>query len=189
MILRRNEAPIKFENGYTECLGKRQLRKKMNSYKSSRENWKRFKNCPYFCQTRVFCDWSESPTKSPGQVAKTLKDRILENFSKCFLRLEGLPARKSRAEPWKYLSNPHYKSPKMTREHATEACDLTYPRPSRQNRAKMDFWNFQIFSTKYFPKTPKTLKNLFVLELTKIKYVKTHFTKYNHTNDYDIYWT
>ena len=70
----------------------------------------------------------------------------------------------------------------MTREDATEARDLTYPRLSRQNRAKLE-----IFLTKYFPKTPKTLKNLFVLELTKIEHVKTHFIKYNHTNDYGIY--
>ena len=81
------------------------------------------------------------------------------------------------------------KSPKMTREHATEDRDLNNPRLSHQNRAKLNFWNFQILRTKYFPKTPKTLKNLFVLELTKIEHVKTHFIKYNHTNDYGIYQT
>ena len=45
--------------------------------------------------------------KSPGQAAKTLKDKILKKFSKCFSRLEGLPTRESRAEPRKSLSNPH----------------------------------------------------------------------------------
>ena len=45
--------------------------------------------------------------KSPVQVAKTLKEKSLKNFSKCFSRLEVLPARKSRAEPRKSLSNPH----------------------------------------------------------------------------------
>ena len=79
------------------------------------------------------------------------------------------------------------KSPKLTSEDAAEARDLIYPRLSRQNRAKLYFWNFQIFPAKYFPKTPKTLKNLFVLELTKIEHVKTHFIKYNHTNEYGIY--
>ena len=29
----------------------------------------------------------------------------LKNLSKCFLRLEGPPVRKSRREPWNYLSN------------------------------------------------------------------------------------
>ena len=37
----RNEAPIKFENGYTEYLGRRELREKMNSHKSSREKLKK----------------------------------------------------------------------------------------------------------------------------------------------------
>ena len=44
--------------------------------------------------------------KMPGQAAKTLKDKILKKFSKCFLRLEGLPTRESRTEPWKFLCNP-----------------------------------------------------------------------------------
>ena len=47
---------------------------------------------------------------------------------------------------------------------------------------------FSVFvKTKYFPKTPKTLKNLFVFESTKIEHVKTHFNKYNHTNEYGIH--
>ena len=64
MIWIRNEAPMGFENGFTECLeclGRRYFREKMNSHKCSRENWKRFKNCSYFCQTRVFRDLIKSP--------------------------------------------------------------------------------------------------------------------------------
>ena len=98
---------MEFGNGSTECLGRRQLRKKMNSHKSLRENWKKkFKNCPYFCQTRVFSRLKWVATKSPVQAAKTLKDKSLKNFSKCFSRLEGLPTRELRAEPRKSLSNP-----------------------------------------------------------------------------------
>ena len=33
MILRRNEAAMEFEMGYTERLGRRQLREKMNRHK------------------------------------------------------------------------------------------------------------------------------------------------------------
>ena len=106
MILRRNEVPMKFENGYLECLGRRQLRKKMNSHKSSRENWKKFKNCPYFCQTRVFRDWSESPPSCQVKPPKHSKTEFWKKISKCFSRLEGLLARESRAEPRKSLSNP-----------------------------------------------------------------------------------
>ena len=80
MIWIRNEAPMKFENGCTECLRKRQLRKKMNSNKSSRENWKRFKNCLYFCQTRVFCDLSESPQSHQFKLPKHSKTKIWKNF-------------------------------------------------------------------------------------------------------------
>ena len=50
------------------------------------------------------------------------------------------------------------------------------------------FLSFSVFvKTKYFPKIPKTLKNLFVYESTNIDHVKTHFNKYNHTNEYGIH--
>ena len=44
--------------------------------------------------------------KSPGQAVKTLEVTIVEKFSKCFSRLEGLPTRESQAEPWKSLCTP-----------------------------------------------------------------------------------
>ena len=80
------------------------------------------------------------------------------------------------------------KSPKLTRELAAIAYNLDDPRLSRQNKATLFFEIFQFFvKTKYFPKTPKTLKNLFVFESTNIEHVKTHFKKYNHTNEYGIH--
>ena len=48
---------------------------------------------------------------------------------------------------------------------------------------KRDFLKFSVFKNKIL----KTLKNLFVLESTKIEHVKTHFIKYNYTNEYGIY--
>ena len=40
--------------------------------------------------------WLKQVTnKSPGQAAKTFKDKIVKKISKCFSRLEGLPARES----------------------------------------------------------------------------------------------
>ena len=186
---------MEFESGCTECLRKRQLRKKMNSHKSSREDWKIFKNCPYFCQTRVFCNWSESPQSRQFKLPKHSKTKIWKKISKCFSQLEGLPARESRAEPRKSLSNPRdwtfhsrtsrQKWPASTRLRLATWITRDWVAKTGQNWI---FWNFQILRTKYFPKTPKTLKNLFVLELTKIEHVKTHFIKYNHTNDYGIYW-
>ena len=76
------------------------------SQKVRGKNWKRFKNCPYFCQTRVFRDLNESPTKSQVKLPKHTKTKVWKKFSKCFSRLESLPARESRAEPRKSLSNP-----------------------------------------------------------------------------------
>ena len=83
------------------------------------------------------------------------------------------------------------KSPKLTCKLATVACNLYDPRLSYQNRTTL-FLKFSVFfffvKKKYFPKTPKTLKNLFVFESTKIEHVKIHFIKYNHTNEYGIHW-
>ena len=62
---------------------------------------KKFKAVPIFAKHAFFVT-----EVSRHQVAKTLKDKNLKNFSKCFSRLEGLPARESRAEPRKSLSNP-----------------------------------------------------------------------------------
>ena len=101
MILRRNEATMELEVGNIVCLRSFRKKRQWTVTICSRENWKRFKNRPCFCQTCDFRDWSESP----GQAAKTLKDKILKKFSKCFSRLEGLLARESRVEPRKSLSN------------------------------------------------------------------------------------
>ena len=79
------------------------------------------------------------------------------------------------------------KSPKLTRDLATVACDLTNPRLSCQNKTTLLLKFLDFEKIKYFPKTSKTLKNIFVLESTKIEHVKTHFIKYNHTNEYDIH--
>ena len=67
---------------------------------------KKFKNCPYFCQNTRFSWLKRVANKSSVQAAKTLKDKSLKNFSKCFSRLEGLPASESRVKPQKSLSNP-----------------------------------------------------------------------------------
>ena len=146
-------------------------------------------------KTRVFRDWNKSPQSRQLKPPKHTRPKIWKIFLSVFRDWKVYPRvsrELSRENLWVTsrldlpLAN---KSPEITSEGATEARDLTYPRLSRQNRAKLDFWNFQIFQTNYFPKTPKTLKNLFVLDLTKIEHVKTHFIKYNHTNEYGIYWT
>ena len=134
-------------------------------------------------------------TKSPVQAAKTLKDKSLKNFSKCFSRLEGLLARESRAEPRKSLSNPRdwtfhswtscQKWPASTRLRLATWLTRDWVTKTGQN------WIFEIFKFWNQNTFQKHLKHskIFVLELTKIEHVKTHFIKYNHTNDYGIYQT
>ena len=105
---------MEFENGYTECLGRRQLREKMNSNKSLRKNWKRFKNCPYFSKYAFFVT-KVSRHQAARSSRQNTQRQNFEKFSKCFSRLEGLP----RAEPRKSLSN---------------SCDWTFhSRTNRQN--------------------------------------------------------
>ena len=67
------------------------------------KNWKHLKIDLYVQNTR-FSRLSQVASKSPGLVARTLKTKILRNLSKCFLRLEVLPARESRGKPRKFLS-------------------------------------------------------------------------------------
>ena len=54
-------------------------------------------------QNTHFSRLKQVASKSPGQAAKTLKDKIVKKFSKCFLRLEDLSTRESQAEPRKSL--------------------------------------------------------------------------------------
>ena len=89
----RNNGVWKWEHG---VFGKEIVeREDEQSQKFEGKTKKDLKTAPIFCQTRVFRDWIESP-----QVASS------KNFSKCFSRLESLPATELRAEPRKSLSNP-----------------------------------------------------------------------------------
>ena len=51
-----------------------------------------------------FSQLSQVARKSPRPVTRTFKTKILKNLSKCFSRLEVLPARESRGKPRKSLS-------------------------------------------------------------------------------------
>ena len=48
------------------------------------KNWKRFKNCPYFCQTLVFRDWRESPTSRQFKSSKHSKTKVWKIFLSVF---------------------------------------------------------------------------------------------------------
>ena len=109
-------------------------------------------------------------TKSPVQAAKTLKDKSLKNFSKCFSRLEGIPARESRVEPRKSLSNPrdwtfhsrtsHQKWPAKTQLRLATWLNRDWAVKTRQNRI---FENFIFFKQNTFQKHLKHSKNFLCL--------------------------
>ena len=44
------------------------------------KNWKIFKKCPYFCQTRVFRDWIESPQSRQFKPPNLPKTKVRKNF-------------------------------------------------------------------------------------------------------------
>ena len=167
----------------------------MNSHKCSR-NWKRFKNCPYFCQTRAFRDLIESPQSRQFKSPKHSRTKIWKIFLSVFRDWKVYPRvsrEMSRENLWVTLA-----TGPSTREQVAKidlrtrdwGPRLDLPATELPKQGKNEFLKFSNFwRTKYFPKTPKTLKNIFVLESTKNEHVKTHFIKYNHTNEYGIHWT
>ena len=48
------------------------------------KNWKRFKNCPYFCQTRVFRNLIESPQSRQFKLPKHSRTKIWKIFLSVF---------------------------------------------------------------------------------------------------------
>ena len=61
-----------------------QVRKKMNSQKCSRENWKGLKNWPFLRKTHNFCDWIKSRISHQVQPPEHLKAKLLKNFLSVF---------------------------------------------------------------------------------------------------------
>ena len=127
-----------------------QKRKKMNSQKCSRENWKGLKKLTKFAQNTRF--------SRLRQVARTsrrnTKKKTLENFLSVF-------------RDWSiYLPmSRQWVAKNLCDGLATGACDWFYPWLSCQNRAKLFLKFLTIFAkTKYFPKTTKILKNRFVID-------------------------
>ena len=160
------------------------------------KNWKRFKNCSSFCQTRVFRDFIESPQRRQFKPPKHSRTKIWKIFLSVFRDWKVYPQvsrELSRENLWVTLTtgpSTHEQVAKNDPRRCDWGLRLDIPatEPPKQGKTCI-FENFRFFKQKNFPKTPQTLKNLFVFELTNIEHVKTHFIKYNHTNEYGIYWT
>ena len=80
---------------------------KTNNHKKIEGKTEKVLKIVFEMQNTCFSRLKQVTSKSPGQAAKTLKDKIVKKFSKCFLRLKGLPVRESRAELRKSLCTPH----------------------------------------------------------------------------------
>ena len=117
----------------------------MNSHKMFEENSKGFKNLLICAKHTIF-----ATGLSREQITRTLKTKILKNILSIF-------------HDWDI-------DPPVSREKslcglATRACDWTNPQLSHQNRATLFLIILIILTifvkTKYYPKTSKTLKNIF----------------------------
>ena len=103
---RRNDAKMEIEICDTECLGQIQLREKWGRQwtviKIWGKNWKSFKN--YLRNAKHMFFVTEMSRQQVVRASyQNIQRQNCEKFSKCFLRLEGLLARESRAKPRKSL--------------------------------------------------------------------------------------
>ena len=141
------------------------------------------------CKTRVFRDWNKLPVSHQGHPPKHFKPKDLKILLSVFRDWKS-HSRGSHELSRENLYVPLTTGP-FTREQVAKTnlrargCSmrLGWPVTESPKQDNTIFWNFFSFcKIKYFLKTPKILKNLFVFESTKIEHMKTHFIKYNHTN-------
>ena len=158
MIWIRNEAPMRFENGFTECLERRKFREKMKSHKCSRENWKRFKNRSGFCQTRDFRDLIKSPHSRQFKPPTHSRTKIWKIFLSVFRDWKVYPRvsrELSRENLWVTLA-----TGPSTREQVAKndprRCDwgsqLDIPATEPPKQGKIEFLKFSDFSNKILSK-------------------------------------
>ena len=91
---------------FRSVLVEKEMGKIVNNHKKIEGKTEKVLKTVFKMQNTRFSRLKQVASKSPGQAAKTLKDKIVKKFSKCFLWLEDLPARESRAEPRKSLCTP-----------------------------------------------------------------------------------
>ena len=133
-------------------------REKMNSHKYSRENWKRFKNRSYFCQTRDFRDLIESPHSRQSKPPKHTRTKFWKNFLSVFRDWKVYPRvsrELSRENLWVNLA-----TGPSTREQVAkndqQRCDwgsrLDIPATEPPKQGKTGFLKFSDFSNKILSK-------------------------------------
>ena len=113
-IWRWKSAKIGFVESDTECLGEFQLREKVNSHKSSRENWKAFEKLTLKRKTCFFRYRGESPTSRQGKPPKHSKSKLWKKFLSDFCDWKVYP------QESRELSSENLCVPLMTRPFTRE---------------------------------------------------------------------
>ena len=90
-------------------------------------------------QTPDFCDWYESRISHQNPC-----DKILKKLYKCFSSLEGPPVRKSRREPWKFLSKPRNWSFHSRTNCQTKSQEIKKPRFLKNFLGLFRDWDFNL---------------------------------------------
>ena len=147
-----------WKTGFSKSLGGKQCKEKMNSYKNSRENWKRFKNCSCFCQTRDFRDLIKSPHSRQLKPPKHTRTKFWKIFLSVFRDWKVYPRvsrELSRENLWVNLA-----TGPSTREQVAKndqrRCDwgtrLDIPATEPPKQGKTGFLKFSDFSNKILSK-------------------------------------
>ena len=152
--LRGNDVEMEFE----ECLGQFQLREKWGRQwtvtKIRGKNWKSFKNCLRNAEHAFFV----TGESRQGKLPKHLKTKLWKIFEVFFATerstREGVVswATKISVYPSRLNLLLANMSPKLTREFATMACDLSAPRLSRQNKTTLFLKFFSFCKNKVLSK-------------------------------------
>ena len=154
MILRRNEAIMELGVGNTVCLRSFRKKRQWTVTICSRENWKRFKNCPCFCQT---CDFAIEVSRQVKPL-KHSKTKFWKNFLSVFRDWKIYPwgsRELSRENLWVTLA-----TRPSTREQVAKidprTCDwgpqLDLLAIESPKQGKRDFWNFSVLKNKILSK-------------------------------------
>ena len=129
------------------------------------------------CKTRVFRSWGESPTRRQGKLPKHSKSKLWKKFLSFFCDWK-VYLRGSRELSCENLCVPLTTGP-FTRDQIAKintwarGCSMRLGWPTtespKQGNTVFFFFNFSVFvKTKYFPKTPKTLKKIFFLNQQRL---------------------
>ena len=155
MILKRNEATMEFKMGYTERLGRRQLREKMNSHKKFEGKLKKIlKTAPIFAKHVFFATEVSRQVKPP----KHSKTEFWKKFLSVFRDWKIYPwgsRELSRENLWVTLATgPSTREQVAKTDPRTRNWDSQFNLPATESpkQGKNGFFKFSNFENKILSK-------------------------------------